>query len=126
LPFNTTAPDFVFQDLAEKKFFADTICNQLNEFLTFLPDVIEFIGCIKQNWNGIPLADLFATRSFIRCAINSITGATIANIENVTNYTQDNLIIAATEPFSQYFDGSITWGPVNGRVVYAGMRFELK
>ncbi|MEP6699946.1 MAG: TonB-dependent receptor [Bacteroidota bacterium] len=46
--------------------------------------------------------------------------------ENITNYTQNNLIIAASQPFSPYFDGSITWGPVNGRVIYAGLRFKIK
>lgn len=46
--------------------------------------------------------------------------------ENLTGYTQKNLIIDAGQPFSPYFDGSITWGPVNGRIVYAGMRFKLK
>ena len=46
--------------------------------------------------------------------------------ENITNYTQQNLIIAASQPFSQYFDGSITWGPVNGRIIYAGLRFKIK
>lgn len=46
--------------------------------------------------------------------------------ENITNYTQTNLIIAANQPFSAYFDGSMIWGPVNGRIVYAGMRFKIK
>ncbi|MBS1638950.1 MAG: TonB-dependent receptor [Bacteroidetes bacterium] len=46
--------------------------------------------------------------------------------ENLTNYMQQNLIIAAAQPFSQYFDGSITWGPVNGRIIYAGLRFKIK
>ena len=46
--------------------------------------------------------------------------------ENITNYTQTNLIIASRQPFSPYFDGSIIWGPVNGRIVYAGMRFKIK
>lgn len=46
--------------------------------------------------------------------------------ENLTNYTQKNLIIAAEQPFSPYFDGSIIWGPVNGRIVYAGLRFKIK
>lgn len=46
--------------------------------------------------------------------------------ENLTGYTQKNLIIDAGQPFSPYFDGSITWGPVNGRIVYAGMRFKIK
>jgi outer membrane receptor for ferrienterochelin and colicin len=46
--------------------------------------------------------------------------------ENLTGYTQKNLFISGNQPFSPYFDGSITWGPVNGRVIYAGMRFRIK
>jgi outer membrane receptor for ferrienterochelin and colicin/copper chaperone CopZ len=46
--------------------------------------------------------------------------------ENITNYKQKNLIISADQPFSQYFDASLVWGPVNGRMIYAGMRFKLK
>jgi outer membrane receptor protein involved in Fe transport len=46
--------------------------------------------------------------------------------ENLTNFTQENLIISAADPFSQYFDGSIIWGPVNGRIVYVGLRFKIK
>jgi outer membrane receptor for ferrienterochelin and colicins len=46
--------------------------------------------------------------------------------ENLTNYTQKTLIISADQPFSPYFDGSIIWGPVNGRVLYAGLRFMIK
>lgn len=46
--------------------------------------------------------------------------------ENLTNYAQKNVIISANEPFNKYFDGSIIWGPVNGRVLYAGVRFKIK
>ncbi len=46
--------------------------------------------------------------------------------ENLTGYTQKNLFISGNQPFSPYFDGSIVWGPVNGRVLYAGMRFTIK
>jgi len=46
--------------------------------------------------------------------------------ENLTNYTQKDLIISAAQPFSPYFDGSIIWGPVNGRIIYTGLRFKLK
>jgi outer membrane receptor for ferrienterochelin and colicin/copper chaperone CopZ len=46
--------------------------------------------------------------------------------ENLTNYMQNNLIISATQPFSPYFDGSLIWGPVNGRIIYAGLRFKIK
>ena len=46
--------------------------------------------------------------------------------ENLTNYTQKNLIISAAQPFSLYFDGSMIWGPVNGKIIYIGVRFKLK
>ncbi|UEG48663.1 TonB-dependent receptor [Ferruginibacter lapsinanis] len=46
--------------------------------------------------------------------------------ENLTNYMQGNPIVSAADPFSPYFDGSIIWGPVNGRVLYAGLRFKIK
>ena len=46
--------------------------------------------------------------------------------ENLTNYYQKNAIIAASEPFSPYFDASMIWGPLTGRMFYAGMRLKIK
>ena len=46
--------------------------------------------------------------------------------ENLTNYTQKNPVIAANAPFSNYFDASMVWGPVTGRMLYAGIRYTLK
>jgi outer membrane cobalamin receptor len=46
--------------------------------------------------------------------------------ENLSNYTQQDRIIDATHPFSNYFDGSITWGPVLQRMLYVGMRWRVK
>ena len=46
--------------------------------------------------------------------------------ENLTNYFQKNVILAADQPFSQYFDASMVWGPVSGRMFYAGMRLTIK
>lgn len=43
-------------------------------------------------------------------------------MENITNYTQPNPILAWQEPFSPYFDSSRIWGPVVGRQIYAGIR----
>ncbi len=42
--------------------------------------------------------------------------------ENLGNFTQDNPIIAGDDPFGQYFDGSMVWGPLMGRRFYAGIR----
>lgn len=46
--------------------------------------------------------------------------------ENFTNFTQKNPIISAEDPFGKYFDTSIIWGPLTGRMIYAGIRFNLK
>jgi outer membrane receptor for ferrienterochelin and colicins len=46
--------------------------------------------------------------------------------ENVTNYFQKDVIIAADEPFGPYFDASLVWGPVTGRMFYAGWRYKIK
>jgi outer membrane receptor for ferrienterochelin and colicins len=49
-----------------------------------------------------------------------------AGAENLTNYFQKDVIVAADQPFSQYFDASMVWGPVTGRMFYAGLRFRIK
>lgn len=47
-------------------------------------------------------------------------------VENFTNYKQDNPIIAAENPFGEYFDASMIWGPISGATGYAGLRLTLK
>ena len=46
--------------------------------------------------------------------------------ENLTNFIQPNAIIAADKPFTQYFDAAQVWGPISGRMIYAGVRFKVK
>ena len=46
--------------------------------------------------------------------------------ENLTNYFQKNVVLAADQPFSSYFDASMVWGPVSGRQVYVGFRYTIK
>lgn len=46
--------------------------------------------------------------------------------ENLTSYKQNNPIIQPHEPFGEYFDSSMVWGPVSGIKVYAGVRFTIK
>ncbi len=45
--------------------------------------------------------------------------------ENLTNFTQDDPIIASDDPFSEYFDASDIWGPLVGIRIYAGLRFAI-
>lgn len=46
--------------------------------------------------------------------------------ENIFNYVQHAQIIDGTNPFGNYFDASLIWGPVMGRVIYVGMRLSIK
>ena len=46
-------------------------------------------------------------------------------VENITNYTQKDPIISAANPFDSAFDASCIWGPLMGRMIYAGVRFTL-
>ncbi|MEP2024790.1 MAG: TonB-dependent receptor [Reichenbachiella sp.] len=47
-------------------------------------------------------------------------------VENLLNYKQENPILANEEPFGDYFDSSLVWGPIFGRNTYAGLRYRIK
>jgi hypothetical protein len=46
--------------------------------------------------------------------------------ENLGDFTQKNPIISADKPFGKYFDSTILWGPILGRMFYLGMRLNIK
>ena len=48
-----------------------------------------------------------------------------AGVDNILDFTQDDPIIAADDPFGPYFDTSFIWGPVKGREFYFGFRFKM-
>ncbi len=47
-------------------------------------------------------------------------------VENLLDFMQPNPIIAANDPFGEYFDTSFIWGPTKGREFYFGFRFLLQ
>ena len=46
--------------------------------------------------------------------------------ENLGNFRQTDPIIAYEDPFGEYFDSSIVWGPITGIKVFAGFRFKIE
>jgi outer membrane receptor for ferrienterochelin and colicins len=46
--------------------------------------------------------------------------------ENITNYLQGDPIVDTAHPFGPYFDASLIWGPITGRMFYAGFRYKIK
>lgn len=49
-----------------------------------------------------------------------------AGVENLFNFRQEDPIIASSEPFSEYFDATMIWGPIFGRNIYAGLRYYIR
>ena len=47
-------------------------------------------------------------------------------VENLGNYYQKDPILAFDEPFGQYFDTNLLWGPLTGRMFYTGVRYHIK
>lgn len=46
-------------------------------------------------------------------------------VENITNFTQDSPIIDFENPFGEDFDASLIWGPIMGRNIYMGFRYNI-
>ena len=46
-------------------------------------------------------------------------------VENLSNYVQENPIISSENPDSVDFDASLIYGPVMGRLFYAGLRYKF-
>ena len=48
-----------------------------------------------------------------------------AGVENIGNYKQSPVIVDAANPYSQYFDSGLIWGPIFGREWYVGVRYVI-
>jgi len=46
--------------------------------------------------------------------------------ENLTNFFQKDPILAFEDPFGAHFDTNLLWGPLTGRLFYAGIRYHIK
>ena len=47
-------------------------------------------------------------------------------VENLFGFRQENPILSSDQPFSEYFDSTLVWGPIFGRNTYLGLRFRLR
>jgi hypothetical protein len=47
-----------------------------------------------------------------------------AGIENLFNFQQHHAILNANNPRDEYFDATLIWGPIFGRMEYAGLRWK--
>jgi outer membrane receptor for ferrienterochelin and colicins len=45
--------------------------------------------------------------------------------ENLGGFTQPNPILDSQNPFGHYFDASMIWAPIFGRMIYSGIRWNI-
>lgn len=72
----------------------------------------------EERFPSYPMLNFQATRWFRHFSI--YVGA-----ENITNYKQKNPIIGSDNPWGPDFDSTMVWGPIDGIMVYAGIRFNF-
>ena len=72
----------------------------------------------EPNFNAYTVVNAQITKYFRRWSV--YLGA-----ENPFDYKQSHPIIDAGNPRGENFDGSMVWGPVHGRKIYAGLRFNI-
>lgn len=72
----------------------------------------------EPNFNAYTVVNAQITKYFLRWSV--YLGA-----ENLFDYKQSHPIIDAGNPRGENFDGSMVWGPVHGRKIYAGLRFNI-
>ena len=46
--------------------------------------------------------------------------------ENMLNFKQKSPILSSDDPFGLYFDASMVWGPIVGRILFFGFRYKLE
>lgn len=81
-----------------------------------LPDTVNPLW--KTDFGAYTVVNAQITKYFRRWSV--YVGA-----ENLFDYKQAHPIIDAENPRGDNFDGSMVWGPVHGRKIYAGLRFNI-
>ena len=75
---------------------------------------------------------LTTTADIIPCWIAQITNVFNENFEiyfggeNIGNFQIGTPILGASQPFGNYFDSSMVYGPVFGAMYYGGLRYKIQ
>ena len=72
----------------------------------------------EERFPTYPMLNFQATRWFRHFSI-------YVGVENITNFKQKNPIISSSDPWGSDFDSTLVWGPIDGIMAYAGIRFNF-
>ncbi|HNJ57583.1 MAG TPA: TonB-dependent receptor [Chitinophagaceae bacterium] len=97
--------DFTTQWMSEKR-IPSTTANPINKrFAAYSPNYFQMAAQITKKFKS---------------GFELYVGG-----ENLTNYKQHHLFIDGKNPFGNYFDGSLVWGPAIGAMIYTGFRYSF-
>lgn len=72
----------------------------------------------ESTFNTYPQLSAQITRDFRRFSV-------YVGGENLTDFVQEHPVVCADRPFSDNFDATVAWGPIDGWMLYAGLRFKM-
>jgi hypothetical protein len=79
--------------------------------------------------DGVHTKEIFARDYWIfhtQITRNFKNWSVYAGSENLLNFRQLNPVLGYNTPFGTHFDATMVWGPVEGRRIYAGLRYVIK
>ncbi|NUN10730.1 MAG: TonB-dependent receptor [Ignavibacteriaceae bacterium] len=94
----------------------------------YTPNTFRMVYDLTVQWSGkkrLPSGGYSPSFSVVN---GQLTGefsdgfSVFVGVENIFDYMQHDLIIDYMNPYSDTFDASVIWGPVLGRMIYAGVR----
>lgn len=73
------------------------------------------------------MEDTFTAYQIINLQITKYfrTWEVYGGVENLTDFRQMHAVIGGDQPFGDYFDSSMIWGPLHGRKMYIGFRYRI-
>jgi len=74
------------------------------DYLVYSPAYAFMLGQITRKFNRVDI--------YVGC-------------ENIGNFMQHSPIMSFDKPFGNHFDASMIWGPIMGRMFYAGLRWSI-
>jgi outer membrane receptor for ferrienterochelin and colicin len=83
-----------------------------------MPDPDPVNSLWDKEFKTFPVFNVQVTKNFKKWSL-------YGGSENLFNFTQENPIVGADDPWGENFDGSMVWGPVHGRKIYLGLRWNL-
>jgi hypothetical protein len=87
-----------------------------------IPEQDKMPGIVKRDYRYSPVYPLMnaqVTKKF-RGNVEVYLGS-----ENLLNFRQTDPITESFLPYHTHFDTSMIWGPITGRLIYAGLRYKI-